>query len=102
LTFPRGEEQSDRCLKLVLASLDQPIEEARASIVQGEVNIFDLHRVNNFVSRYGSTKVVMSKLERRAMMRSLPSKLQESTYKRYKDVWKRLICFVYRLVYQGQ
>ncbi|KAH7413549.1 hypothetical protein BKA64DRAFT_703641 [Cadophora sp. MPI-SDFR-AT-0126] len=35
-------------------------------------------------------------------MRPLLSRLQEGTYKRYKDTWKRLLCFVYRLVYQKQ
>jgi hypothetical protein len=58
--------------------------------------------VNNFVSRYGVVKVVMSKQQKRALMRPLLSKLQEGTYKRYKDTWKRLLCFVYRLVYQRQ
>jgi hypothetical protein len=92
----------DRRLDLLLASFDRLIEQARMSIVQGDVNVFDLHRVNNFVSRHSSVKVVMSKHEKRAMIRPLLSKLQEGTYKRYKDVWKRLLCFVYRLVHQKQ
>jgi hypothetical protein len=36
------------------------------------------------------------------MMRPMLSKLQKGTYKRYKDTWKRLLCFVYRLVCQKQ
>ena len=27
-------------------------------------------------------------------------KLQEGTYKKYKEAWKRLICFVYRMICQ--
>jgi hypothetical protein len=92
----------DRQLGLLLASFDRLIEQTRSSIIQGEVNVFDLHRVNNFVSRYGVVKVVMSKQQKRALMRPLLSRLQEGKYKRYKDTWKRLLCFVYRLVYQRQ
>jgi hypothetical protein len=93
---------ADRYLGLILVAFDRLIEQARAIIVQGEVNVFDLHRVNNFVSRFGSIEVVTTKFEKRAMIRPLPSKLQEGTYRRYKQVWKRLICFVYRLAYQRQ
>ena len=75
----------DRRLNIILASFDQLIKQTRSSIVQGEVNVFDLHRVNNFVSRYGVVKVIMSKQQKRALMRPLLSKLQEGTYKRYKD-----------------
>jgi hypothetical protein len=92
----------DHSLSLLLASFDRLIEQTRSSIVEGEVNVFDLHRVNNFVSRYGKVEVVMSKQQKRAMIRPLLSKLREGTYKRYKDTWKRPLCFVYRLVYQRQ
>ncbi|KFZ23250.1 hypothetical protein V502_02271, partial [Pseudogymnoascus sp. VKM F-4520 (FW-2644)] len=64
------ERAEDRCLSLVLASIDRLIEQTRSSIVKGEVNIFDLHRVNNFVSRYGRVEVVMSKQQKRAIMPS--------------------------------
>lgn len=69
------------------------------SIVQGDVNVFNLHCVNNFVSHYSLIKVVMSKYKKRAIIRPLLSKLQEGTYKRYKDVWKPLLYFVYQLVH---
>ena len=93
---------ADRYLGLILIAFDRLIEQARAIIVQGEVNVFNLHRVNNFVSRFSSIEVVMTKLEKRAMIRPLLSKLQEGTYRRYKQAWKRLICFIYRLAYQRQ
>ena len=63
---------------------DRLIEQARVIIVQGEVNVFNLYHVNNFVSRFGSIEVVMTKLEKRAMIRPLLSKLQEGMYRRYK------------------
>jgi hypothetical protein len=47
-------------------------------------------------------RVVMTKHEKRAMIRPLLSKLLESTYKKYEGVWKRMLCFVYRLVHQRQ
>lgn len=94
--------RADGHLSLLLASFDRLIEQTRAFIIQDEVNAFDLHRVNNFVPRCSSIEVIMSKLERRVTMRPLLSNLQEGTYKKYKLVWKRLICFVYRLVHQRQ
>lgn len=92
----------DQLLDVILASFDRLIEQTRMFILQGEFNIFDLHRVNNFVSCHSSMRVVMTKHEKRAMIRPLLSKLLESTYKKYKGVWKRMLCFIYRLVHQQQ
>lgn len=64
-------------------------------ILQGEVNIFDLYRVNNFVSCHSPIMVIMAKHEKRVMIRPLLPKLLEGTYKKYKGVWKRLLCFAY-------
>lgn len=102
IDLPLLQPGEDCCLDLLLASFDRLIEQVRLSIRQREVNVFDLHRVNNFVSSHSAVAVVFSKQQKRAMMRPLLSALQEDTYKRYKQVWKQLLCFVYRRVYRGQ
>lgn len=101
IALPINPAEDDR-LDVILASFDRLIEQTRMLILKGEVNIFDLHRVNNFVSCHSPMRVMVTKHEKRAMIRPLLSKLLESTYKKYKGVWKRLLCFVYRLVYQQQ
>ena len=73
-------------LSLLLASLDRLIELSRQSLDDERVNIFDEHKVNSF-------------LRRRSHNRPLLSKLQASTYKTYKLVWKRLICFIYCMIH---
>ncbi|KAJ9634939.1 hypothetical protein H2199_008803 [Coniosporium tulheliwenetii] len=73
----------------LLSSFDRVIEEARNSIAHEKVNVFDQHRVNSFIRQHAAYKPILTKL-------------QEGTYKRYKDVWKRLICFVYRVAYKRQ
>jgi hypothetical protein len=65
------------------------IEQARASLLEDKVNVFDQHRVNSFIPRRSSS-------------RPLWHKLQEPTYLKYKKVWKQLLCFLYRLVWQRQ
>ncbi|KAJ9634359.1 hypothetical protein H2199_009017 [Coniosporium tulheliwenetii] len=73
----------------LLSSFDRVIEEARNSIAHEKVNVFDQHRVNSFIRQRAAYKPILTKL-------------QEGTYKRYKHVWKRLICFVYRVAYKRQ
>ncbi|PVH71646.1 hypothetical protein DL98DRAFT_382716, partial [Cadophora sp. DSE1049] len=70
-------------------SLDRIIEQARVSLQEDRVNVFDQHRVNGF-------------LHRRSAHRPLLHKLKDGTYKTYKKVWKQLLCFLYRLVWQQQ
>jgi hypothetical protein len=65
-------------------SLDRVVEEAHASIRDDKVNVFDQARINSFIQR------------RRAFDRPLMIKLRDSTYRNYKQVFKRLICFAYR------
>ena len=69
---------------LLLATFDRLVEQMKLSIIEGDIKSFDLHCMNNFVSRYGKVKVVMSRQQKRVMMRPLLSKLQEGTSKRYK------------------
>jgi hypothetical protein len=80
---------SDRCLSIILVSFDRLIEQARDSIREDKINVFDQHRINSF-------------LRRRTSDRPIVFKLKEGTYKTYKDVGKRLICFVYRLIHLRQ
>jgi hypothetical protein len=81
----------DAGLRLVLASFDRLIQQARTSLEEGKINIFDQYLINNF-----------NFLGRRNSRRPLWYKLQEATYTTYKRVWKQLLCFVYRLAGQGQ
>lgn len=68
------------------ASIDRVVEEAHSSIRNDKVNVFDQARINSFIQR------------RRAFDRPLLTKLRNSTYRDYKLVFKRLICFAYRTI----
>ena len=83
------DNQSEDLLLLLLDSFDRVIEQARTSLREDKVNVFDQHRVNSFIPRRSSS-------------RPLWHKLQEPTYLKYKKVWKQLLCFLYRLVWQKQ
>lgn len=78
-------DPTDYHLPTILESLDRIIEQARVSLQEGQVNVFDQHRVNGFLSR-------------RSAHRPLLYKLKDDTYKAYKKVWKQLLCFLYQLV----
>lgn len=67
-------------------SLDRIVEEAHSSIRDDKVNVFDQERINSFLQR------------RRAFDRPLMIKLRDSTYQKYKQVFKRLLCFAYRTI----
>jgi hypothetical protein len=75
-------------------ALNRLVEQARNSIVQGKVNAFDQQRINSFL-RLGSRSS-------KASDRPLAYKLHKNTYATYKSTWKRLLCFVYQLVYLQQ
>jgi hypothetical protein len=79
----------ERQLTLLLGSFDRLIEQARQSLAEEKINIFDQHKVNSF-------------LRRRTYQRPLLSKLKSGTYKSYQSVLKRLACFVYRMVHLGE
>jgi hypothetical protein len=81
------EGQGEHHLHLLLDSFDRVIEQARSSLLEDKVNIFDQHRVNSFVPG-------------RDHAWPLLHKLREPTYRSYKKVWKQLLCFLYRLVWQ--
>lgn len=65
-------------------SLDRIVEQAYNSICQDRINVFDQTRINSFMQRP------------RVFDRPLMVKLQKSSFRQYKGLWKRLICFVCR------
>jgi hypothetical protein len=67
-------------------SLDRIVEEAHSSICNDKVNVFDQARINSFIQK------------RRAFDRTLLTKLRNSTYRRYKQVYERLLCFAFRTI----
>ncbi|KAF9729919.1 DNA helicase [Paraphaeosphaeria minitans] len=77
---------SDPLLVEFSDSLDRVVEQAHTSIRDDKVNVFDQARINSFIQR------------RRAFDRPLMIKLRDSTYRSYKQVFKRLICFAYRTI----
>lgn len=86
-----GDVGADRAgehhLLLLLESLERVIETARRSLLESKVNVFDQHRVNSFIPRRDSSYPLLHKLK-------------EETYRDYKRVWKQLLTFVYRLIWQ--
>lgn len=80
--LPRPDEL---ILKGFCASVDRTIEEARGSIFAQRINIFDQTAINMFNDH--QTKAGQP----------LHTKLQDGTYAKYKIVWKKLLCFIYRL-----
>jgi hypothetical protein len=79
----------EHLLTFLLEAFDRVIEQARNSLVQDRVNVFDQHRVNSFIPR-------------RTSKQPLWHQLKEPTYRTYKKVWKQLLCFLYRMVWQKQ
>ncbi|KAK4985284.1 hypothetical protein LTR66_008219 [Elasticomyces elasticus] len=71
-------------------SLDRIVEEPHKSVCNDKVNVFDQARINSSIQR------------RRAWTRPLMIKLKKSTYRGYKLVWQRLICFAYRTIQPAQ
>jgi hypothetical protein len=86
LVLPPVSGHADLVCTLVLTTFESLVEEARISVQQEKVNVFDQHRVNSFIRG-------------RSYHRPILVKLREGTYKTYVKLWKQLICFVYNLVY---
>jgi hypothetical protein len=69
----------------VRESFDQLIEHAHQYICEDRISVFDQAQINSFiVGRSGKHD------------RMLMVKLEKSTFRAYKGIWKRLLCFVYR------
>ncbi|KAI1663260.1 DUF3505 domain containing protein [Pyrenophora tritici-repentis] len=66
-------------------SFDRIIERAHQSICEDKISVFDQAQINSFIAgRSGKHD------------RMLMVKLAKSTFRAYKGIWKRLLCFVYR------
>jgi Orsellinic acid/F9775 biosynthesis cluster protein D len=74
--------QSDCCLSAILAAFDRLIEQARESVLAGEINVFDQHRVNSFLGRASVNTI----FRRQCGDRPFLAKLKEGTYQSYKLV----------------
>jgi hypothetical protein len=68
----------------VALAIDRLIEAAYMSLYKEKVNFFGQKRIVLFLPR---TEVYS---------RPLVYKLKESTYKQYKQFWKRVLAFIYR------
>lgn len=76
---------TEPALVLLGESFDRLIERAYHSVCNDKISVFDQANITNFVTDLSATQD-----------RMLIVKLQKSTYRAYKGVWKRLLCFVYR------
>lgn len=66
-------------------SFDRIIEQAYVSVCEDRISVFDQAKINSFISDRSV------KQERMIMV-----KLQKGTFRAYKGLWKRLLCFAYR------
>jgi hypothetical protein len=79
------DQQDEPGLHALILAFDALIAAARESILSEEINVFALHRVNSF-------------LRGRPYSKPFHSKLLDGTYRNYRAVWHKLLCFTYRLV----
>lgn len=76
---------TEPALIVVSESFDRLIERAHQSICEDKISVFDQAQINSFIAgRSGKHD------------RMLMVKLQKSTFRAYKSIWTRLLCFVYR------
>ncbi|KAF9882559.1 hypothetical protein FE257_007182, partial [Aspergillus nanangensis] len=74
-------------LQLWTQSLDTILDQAIQSLLTHRVNAFDQARINSFIED----------AYRRPSHRPVFYHLQPATEKRYRRIWKRLFCFIYRI-----
>jgi hypothetical protein len=79
------DHQNEPGLHALIIAFDASIAAARTSILSEDINVFALHRVNSF-------------LRGRPYSKPLHSKLLDGTFRKYRAVWHKLLCFTYRLV----
>lgn len=72
-------------LYILTNSLDRIVEQAYRSICEDKISVFDQARINSFIVSQSAKEERMIKV-----------KLQKQTFRAYKDLWKRLLCFAYR------
>lgn len=77
-------DPEERVLAGLMQSIDRLIEAAYSSVEKDKINFFAQRCISSFLAN------------KKAYSQPLMVKLQKTTYRRYKDTWKRLICFVCR------
>lgn len=75
----------EHVLLLLSDNLDRLVARACVSIRRGKVSVFDLAQINSFVVGKANKSE-----------RTLGMNLQKQTFRSYKLLWKRLLCFTYR------
>jgi hypothetical protein len=76
---------TEPALVVLSESFDRLIERAHQSICKDKISVFDQAQINSFTTGYSDKR-----------NRMLVVKLQKNTFRAYKGLWKRLLCFVYR------
>lgn len=76
--------QSDPLLQVFARSVDRLVESVYATVCSDKINYFGQRCISSFLPA------------KRMYNRPLLVKFQATTYKRYKDPWKRLLAFLYR------
>ena len=77
-------DQGERILDTLSASVDRLIEQVYVSLCEDKINIFAQRCIRFFLPH------------RKAYSQPSMVKQQKATYSTYKDLWKRLLCFVCR------
>jgi hypothetical protein len=76
---------TEPALVILAESFDRLIEQAYQSVRKGKISVFDQKQINSFIA---------GRSERHDRM--LMVKLGKNTFRTYKSLWKRLLCFVYQ------
>ncbi|KAF9890048.1 hypothetical protein FE257_006728 [Aspergillus nanangensis] len=84
--------EQEPLLQLWIESLDTILDQANDSISTHRINMFDQARINSFIDD----------AYRRPSHRPILYHLQPATAKRYRQIWKRRLCFIYRTTQPGQ
>jgi hypothetical protein len=84
--------EQEPLLQLWIESLDTILDQANESISTHRINMFDQARINSFIHD----------AYRRPSHRPVFYHLQPATTKRYRRIWKRFLCFIYRTTQPGQ
>ncbi|KAL5363418.1 hypothetical protein BJX96DRAFT_155680 [Aspergillus floccosus] len=84
--------EQEPLLQLWIESLNTILDQANESISTHRINMFDQARINSFIHD----------AYRRPSHQPIFYHLQPATEKRYRRIWKRLLCFVYRTTQPGQ
>src|SRR5947207_12977699 len=81
--LPDDTAGEDLRLQTICESLDRLLDGARKAVLNRKINHFDAKQINSFMRYKIFTKPVNVKI-------------QHSTFRRYKLIWKRLICYMVR------